>query len=39
MDTLISEKFTSKTIETHLKYVLPFSAMDEAPANVTDHLD
>ena len=31
-------KFTSKTLETRLKYVLPFSAMDEAPSYVTGHL-
>ena len=35
MDDLISAKFTSKTIETHSKYVLPFCAIDETPAYVT----
>ena len=37
-DVLISAKVTAKKIKTHLKYVLPFSAMDEAPAYVTGHL-
>ena len=34
----MSVKFTFKTLETRLKYVLPFSAMDEAPSYVTGHL-
>ena len=38
MDAFISVKFTSKGIETHLKYMLPFSDMDEGLAYVTDHL-
>ena len=38
MDVLISAKLTSRGIETHSKYVLPFSAMDQAPACVTGHL-
>ena len=32
MDALISANFTSKTIETHMKYVLPFSDMYETLA-------
>ena len=31
-------KFNSKMIETHLKYVLPLSAMDKALAYITGHL-
>ena len=31
-------KFTSKVIESHFEYALPFSAMDETPAYVTGHL-
>ena len=38
MDTLISANFNSKMIETHLKYVLPFSAMDETLAYITGYL-
>ena len=30
-DALISVKFTSKMIETHLRYVMPYFAMDEGP--------
>ena len=29
-DAVNSAKFTSKKIETHLEYVLPFSAMDDS---------
>ena len=32
MDAFIWANYTSKTIELHLKYVLPFSAVDEIPA-------
>ena len=40
MDSLISAKFTSKTTGTHLKYLLSFSAIDEATAYITltEHL-
>ena len=38
MHALISAKFTYKRKETHLKYVLPLSVMDETPAYVTGHL-
>ena len=38
MDALILPKVTSKRIETHLKYVSPFYAMDGAPAYKTGHL-
>ena len=38
MDALIWANFTSKTIELHLKYVLPFSAMDETPADRSSDL-
>ena len=37
MDALISPKFTSKKTETHLKFVLPFSAMLYT-SQVTGHL-
>ena len=37
-DTLISTKFSSKKREIHLEYVLPFHAIDEAPAYKTGHL-
>ena len=36
-DALISAKFTSKIIVAYLKYVLPFSDMDETPAYITGH--
>ena len=35
---IVSVEFTSKTMETHLKYVLQFSAMDEISEYVTGHL-
>ena len=38
MDTLNSAKFTSKMIETHLRCVLLFSVMIDAPAYLTGHL-
>ena len=38
MHAFISAKFTCEKIGTHLKYVLPFPAMDEAPTYVTGHL-
>ena len=38
MDALISAKVTYKKIETHLKFILPFSATDKAPVCVTGHV-
>ena len=38
MDTLNSAKFTSKMIETHLRCVLLFSVMIDAPTYLTGHL-
>ena len=37
-DALIKAKFTTEKIKTHLIYVLPFSAIDEAPVYVTGYL-
>ena len=31
-DAIISAKFTSNKTKTHLKYISPFSTIDEAPA-------
>ena len=38
MHALISAKVTTNNIETQLKYVLSFTAMDETPTFITDHL-